>query len=38
MESLNNLLCSDAKKYNSKKWWNHGFVEILLPMHLAYTS
>jgi len=38
MESLNNLLCSDMKKYNSKKWWSRGVVELLLPMHLAYTS
>ena len=38
MEALNNLLCSDAKKYNSKKWWSRGVVELLLPMHLAYTS
>jgi len=28
MESLNNLLCSDMKKYNSKKWWSHGVVEL----------
>jgi len=23
VEALSNLLCSDAKKYNSKKWWSH---------------
>jgi hypothetical protein len=38
MEALNNLLCSDAKKYQSKKWWSHGVVELLLPMHIGYTS
>jgi hypothetical protein len=31
VESLNNLLCSDTKKYNLKKWWSHGVVELLLP-------
>jgi hypothetical protein len=38
MEALNNLLCSDAKKYQLKKWWSHGVVELLLPMHTGYTS
>jgi hypothetical protein len=38
VEALNNLLCSDGKKYNSKKWWSHGVVELLLPMHIGYTS
>jgi hypothetical protein len=38
VEALNNLLCSDAKKYQSKKWWSHGVVELLLPMHIGYTS
>jgi hypothetical protein len=38
MEALNNLLCSDAKKYQSKKWWSHCVVELLLPMHIGYTS
>jgi hypothetical protein len=38
VEALNNLLCSNAKKYNLKKWWNHGVVELLLPMHIGYTS
>ncbi len=38
VEALNNLLGSDAKKYNSKKWWSHGVVEMLLPMHIGYTS
>jgi hypothetical protein len=37
VEALNNLLCSDAKKYQSKKWWSHGVVELLLPMHIGYT-
>jgi len=26
------------KKYNSKKWWSCGVVELLLQMHFAYTS
>jgi hypothetical protein len=30
VEALNNLLSSDSKKYNSKKWWSHGVVELLL--------
>jgi signal recognition particle subunit SEC65 len=34
VEALNNLLSSDAKKYNSKKWWSRGVVELLLEMHL----
>jgi hypothetical protein len=38
VEALNNLLCSDSKKYNLKKWWSCGIVELLLPMHLGYTS
>ncbi len=38
MESLNNLLCFDAKKCNLKKWWSQGVMEMLHPMHLAYTS
>jgi hypothetical protein len=38
VEALNNLLGLDAKKYNSKKWWSHGVVEMLLPMHIGYTS
>ena len=38
VEALNNLLCLDAKKYNSKKWWSRGVVELLLPMHIGYTS
>ncbi len=33
MEALNNLLSSDSNKYNSKKWWSRGVVELLLPMH-----
>jgi hypothetical protein len=27
----------DSKKYNSKKWWSHGVVELLLEMHLEQT-
>jgi hypothetical protein len=38
VEALNNLLCSDAKKYQSKKWWSCGVIELLLQMHIAYTS
>jgi hypothetical protein len=38
VEAFNILLCSDTKKYNSKKWWSHGVVELLLPMHIGYTS
>jgi len=38
MEALNNLLSSDSNKYNSKKWWSRGVVELLLPMHLEYMS
>ena len=34
VEALNNLLGSDAKKYNSKKWWSHGVVEMLLLLSL----
>jgi hypothetical protein len=37
MEELNNLLSSDSKKYNSKKWWSRGVVELLLEMHLEQT-
>jgi hypothetical protein len=37
VEALNNLLSSDSKKYNSKKWWSHGVVELLLQMHLEHT-
>jgi len=37
VEALNNLLSSDAKKYNSKKWWSRGVVELLLEMHLEHT-
>ena len=35
VDALNNLLGLDAKKYNSKKWWSAGVVEMLLPMHIA---
>jgi hypothetical protein len=38
VEALNNLLCLEAKKYNLKKWWSSGVVELLLPMHIGYTS
>jgi uncharacterized protein YqeY len=38
VEALKNLLGSDVKKYNSKKWWSRGVVEMLLPMHIGYTS
>jgi hypothetical protein len=38
VEALNNLLGSDVKKYNFKKWWSCGVVEMLLPMHIGYTS
>jgi hypothetical protein len=38
VEVLNNLLELDAKKYNSKKRWSRGVVEMLLPMHIGYTS
>jgi hypothetical protein len=38
VEALNNLLESDAKKYNLKKWWSRGVLEMLLPMHIGYTS
>jgi hypothetical protein len=38
VEALNNLLGSDGKKYNLKKWWSRGVVEMLLPMHIGYTS
>jgi hypothetical protein len=38
VEALNNLLGSDAKKYNSRKWLSCGVVEMLLPMHIDYTS
>jgi hypothetical protein len=37
VEALSNLLGSDAKKYNSKKWWSRGVVEMLLPMHIGYV-
>jgi len=37
VEALNNLLSSDSKKYNSKKWWSRGVVELLLQMHLEHT-
>jgi hypothetical protein len=37
VEALNNLLSSDSKKYNSKKWWSRGIVELLLQMHLEQT-
>jgi len=37
VEELNNLLSLDSKKYNSKKWWSHGVVELLLEMHLEQT-
>jgi hypothetical protein len=38
VESLSNLLCLETNKYNLKKWWSQGVMEMLLPMHLAYTS
>jgi hypothetical protein len=38
VEALNNLLCSDAKKYQLKKQWSCGVIELLLQMHIAYTS
>jgi hypothetical protein len=38
VEALNNLLCLDAKKYQSKKWWSCGVIELLLQMHIVYTS
>jgi hypothetical protein len=38
VEALKNLLCLDAKKYNSKNWWSWDVMEMLLLMHLAYTS
>jgi hypothetical protein len=38
VEALDNLLSSDSKKFNSKKWWSCGVVELLLPMHLEYMS
>jgi hypothetical protein len=37
VEALNNLLSLDSKKYNSKKWWSGGVVELLLEMHLEQT-
>jgi hypothetical protein len=37
VEALNNLLSSESKKYNSKKWWSRGIVELLLEMHLEQT-
>jgi hypothetical protein len=37
VEALNNLLSLDLKKYNSKKWWSRGIVELLLQMHLEHT-
>jgi hypothetical protein len=37
VEALNNLLSSDPKEYNSKKWWSRGFVELLHEMHLEQT-
>jgi hypothetical protein len=37
VEALNNLLSLDSKKYNLKKWWSRGVVELLLQMHLEQT-
>jgi hypothetical protein len=37
VEELNNQLSFDSKKYNSKKWWRRGVVELLLEMHLEQT-
>jgi hypothetical protein len=36
VETLNNLLRSDAKKHMSKRWWSQDAVEMLFPLHLAY--
>jgi hypothetical protein len=38
MDALYKLPGLDAKKYNSKKWWSCGVAEMLLPMHIGYTS
>jgi hypothetical protein len=35
---LGTCLSLDLKKHNSKKWWSHGEIELLFPMHLEYTS
>jgi len=29
LDSLNNLLQSDARKYQSKKWWSRDVVEMI---------
>jgi hypothetical protein len=37
-ECLLSLLTSDAKKYQSKKWWRLDVIELLLKHHLDYVS
>jgi hypothetical protein len=36
VEALNNLLGSDGKRYNSKKWWSHGVVDAPANAHRLY--
>jgi hypothetical protein len=38
LDSLNNLLQSHARKYQSKKWWSHDVVEMIFPLYFAYTN
>jgi hypothetical protein len=38
VDALNNPLGSDLREHMSKKWWIHNVVEMLLPLHQAYTN
>jgi hypothetical protein len=38
LDALNNLLQSGGRNYFKKKWWSHDVVEMIQPLHLAYTQ
>jgi hypothetical protein len=38
LDALNNLLQSGGRNYFTKKWWSHDVVEMIQPLHLAYTQ
>jgi hypothetical protein len=37
LAALLQLILSDYKKYQSKKWWSSDIVEMLFPLHLDNT-
>jgi hypothetical protein len=38
LDALDNLLQLGGKKFYPKKWWDCDVVEIIFPLHLAYST